>query len=75
MPSARLIWKTFAGVAVALGSGLLLLALVVVVLDAIYGGKGGIDFTGSFVGAIAIFAVPLLALGLLIWVQTRRQSN
>jgi hypothetical protein len=48
---------------------------VVVVLDAIYGGKGGIDFTGSFVGAIAIFAVPLLALGLLIWVQTRRQSS
>jgi hypothetical protein len=75
MPSARLIWKTVAGVAVALGSGLLLLALVVVVLDAIYGAKGGIDFTGSFVGAIAIFAVPLLAMGLLIWVQTRRQSN
>jgi hypothetical protein len=75
MPSARVIWKVIAGVAVALGSGLLLLAIVVVVLDAMYGGKGGIDFTGSFVGAIAIFAIPLLALGLLFWVQTRHQSN
>jgi hypothetical protein len=75
MPSAHVIWKVIAGVAIVLGSGLLLLALVVVVLDAIYGGKGGIDFTGSFVGAIAIFAVPLVALGSLILVQTRHQSN